>query len=129
MEGEEVDIKKFKVIIAGSRDFDDYQLLKSKVDKILSNKRKTHQIIIISGTARGADRLGERYAKESGFEPPIKMPADWDKYGKKAGHIRNQEMLDIADAVIVFWDGKTPGSKNMISITQKSKKPLRIILF
>lgn len=119
---------KFKVIIAGSRDFIDYELLKTKVDKILSNKFGTHVISIVSGTARGADKLGERYAEEKGFTT-IKMPADWEKYGKKAGHLRNQEMLNIADAVIVFWDGTSNGTKNMISITKKSQKPIRVILF
>ena len=69
-----------KVIIAGTRDFDNYELLKQKMDKILAGKvRNNEEIIIISGTARGADKLGERYAREKGYKIE-RYPANWDKH-------------------------------------------------
>ena len=77
-----------KVIIAGSRDFYDYNMLKQFCDKVLCNIKN---IEIVSGTAGGTDRLGERYAKENGYKL-TKFPADWNKYGKPAGYIRNEQM-------------------------------------
>lgn len=109
----------FKVIIAGTRDFADYKLLKEKCDAILSNRRDDSNIVIVSGTARGADRLGERYARERGYRIE-RYPADWDRDGNSAGPIRNAKMADNANALIAFWDGKSRGTKNMID-TAKAK--------
>lgn len=123
-------IKKpiYKIIIAGGREFSDYQLLKEKVDNIISEKRKRFQIVIISGKARGADSLGERYANENAFNI-MEFPADWDKYGKKAGYMRNTEMAENADALIAFWDGKSKGTKHMIDIATNKNLPIRIIRY
>ena len=119
----------FKVIIAGGRDFDDYNMLKTHCDKILSNKRNNgYRIIIISGTARGADTLGERYAKEKGYEV-LRFPADWNTYGKRAGYIRNKEMAENADACICFWDRISNGTRHMINIAKEKRLPLRIITY
>lgn len=117
----------FRVIIAGSRDFDNYQLLKSKCDQLLSNKKNEH-IVIISGTARGADALGERYAHERGYEL-IQMPADWEKYGKSAGYKRNVAMSEQADALIAFWNGTSRGTGHMIQIAKDRGLPYRIIRY
>jgi|LFRM01.2.fsa_nt_gb hypothetical protein len=70
-----------RVIIAGSRDFNDYELLKNKVNRILSNYQ-SQSIEIVSGGARGADRYGERFAKEYDYRLK-RFPADWNAYGKK----------------------------------------------
>ena len=120
--------EKFRVIIAGSRGFNDYNLLEEKCDFLLSEKVKTHDIVIVSGTARGADKLGERYARERGYELEA-HPADWDKYGKSAGYRRNQEMAEVADAVICFWDGTSKGTKHMIDIAKEKKLMLRVIQY
>lgn len=118
----------YKIIIAGGRDFMDYNLLKEKVNKILQEKRVTHKIVIISGCARGADTLGVRYASENIFDVD-KYPADWDKYGKKAGYMRNVEMAENADALIAFWDGKSKGTKHMIDIATERNLPIRVIRY
>ena len=68
--------QKFKVIIAWSRTFKRYDLLKLKLNRILANV--VDEIVIISGTAKGADKLGEKYANEMGYEIML-FPADWDK--------------------------------------------------
>jgi hypothetical protein len=68
---------------------------------------------IVSGTAQGVDRLGEKWAEANNI-PVTKMPGDWNKYGKAAGPIRNSEMAKYCDAALVIWDGNSPGSKNMI---------------
>jgi hypothetical protein len=114
-----------KVIIAGSRDFDDYELLKEKCDAILKNQK---DVEIVSGGARGADRLGERYAEDMGF--PIKrFPADWDTHGRAAGMIRNADMATYGDALIAFWDGRSTGTSGMISLARKKELKYRIIRY
>ena len=116
-----------KVIIAGTRDFDNYELLKQKMDKILAGKvRNNEEIIIISGTARGADKLGERYAREKGYKIE-RYPANWDKYGKRAGYIRNEQMAKVADACVCFWDEQSKGTKHMIDLAKQYKLALRVI--
>lgn len=117
--------KIFKVIIAGGRDFNNYNLLKSKCDNILANKiEEGYTIIVVSGTAKGADTLGERYAKERGYHIQ-RFPANWD-LGKKAGYIRNKEMAQNGDALIAFWNGSN-GTKHMIDLAKKHSLPTRVI--
>ena len=108
-----------KVIIAGTRDFNDYAFLKKNVDYFLQGiNPNNEEIEIVSGNARGADKLGERYAKEHNL--PVKLfPANWDKYGKQAGYLRNQEMANYSDVLIAFWDEKSKGTKHMIDIAKK----------
>ena len=116
-----------KVIVAGSREFDNYILLKRKLDYYLQN-HTSKQIIIISGGAKGADKLGEKYAKENNIRLRV-VEADWDRLGKQAGYLRNVEMAEYATHCIVFWDGKSKGSKHMIDIAGKYKLRTVVINF
>lgn len=116
-----------KVIIAGPRTFNDFDFLEEKALEILSDFN-LEQIEIVSGTARGADRLGERLAIKHNLYLKY-YPADWNLYGKSAGYIRNEEMAKYADICIVFWDGKSKGSKHMIDIAKKYKLKLFIIRY
>lgn len=85
-------------------------------------------IEIVSGGCRGADKLGERYCDERGFL--LKMfPAEWDKYDKSAGWVRNEKMAEYADFLIVFWDGKSKGTRNMIEIAKKHRLPVRVVRY
>ncbi len=104
----------FKVIIAGGRTFNDYVLLCKICDFMLQNKTN---IEIVSGTANGADKLGERYAAERGYLLK-QMPADWDKYGKAGGYKRNAEMAKYGNALIAFWDENSKGTKHMIDLAK-----------
>lgn len=109
-----------KVIIAGGRDFDNYVLLLESV--ISSNFDITE---IVSGGARGADLVGELLASD--LEIPLtRFPADWTKYGRAAGPIRNSEMANYADALIAMWDGESSGTKNMIA--QATKQGLGVYI-
>ena len=112
-----------KVIIAGSRGFNDYEKLCTVCNFTLSNQS---EIEIVSGTARGADKLGEKYAKEKGYSIK-KFPPNWDKFGKSAGYKRNAQMAEYADALIAFWDGKSKGTKHMIDLASKNKLKIRVI--
>mgnify|MGYP003135264608 CR=1 FL=1 len=122
----------FKLIVAGSRTFaptdSDAAEFLSKLDKQLSNKAKTHQIVIVSGTAAGADRFGEYYAKLRGYTVE-RYPADWATHGKSAGYKRNVRMAKVADALTTFWDGESRGTKHMIDIAQSHNLPTRTINF
>ena len=97
-----------KVIIAGTRDFNDYHAVKSTVARTCWDLTE-----VVSGGASGADALGEEYARHNGI--PVKIfKADWSQHGKAAGPIRNREMATYADALIAFWDGVSKGTMNMI---------------
>jgi predicted Rossmann-fold nucleotide-binding protein len=96
------------VIIAGSRNFTDYETLK---EAIKESGFQIHQIV--SGGANGVDALGERYAKENGIDLVV-FKADWDKWGKAAGPKRNKHMAEYADALIALYDGESKGTTNMI---------------
>ncbi len=100
--------------------------MRDKCDTILSAKRQDSNIVIVSGTARGADRLGERYARERGYEIR-QFPADWLNDEKKAGPIRNAKMADNADALIAFWDGTSRGTKNMIDTARRKGLAVRVV--
>jgi ABC-type enterochelin transport system substrate-binding protein len=114
-----------KVIIAGGRNFNDYNKLRESCDNILVNQK---DVEIVSGTAAGADTLGERYAQEKGYEVK-KFPAQWDLYGKSAGYKRNQQMAEYADGLIAFWDGKSRGTKHMIDIATNKGLKVRVIRY
>ena len=116
----------FKVIIAGSRGFSNYKLLREQSNKFLREKRKTSNIIIVSGHARGADTLGEKYAQDEGFALEI-YPAQWKKLGKQAGYRRNEQMAEVADALIAFWDGSSKGTKHMIDIMNEKNLLVRVV--
>ena len=108
----------YRVIIAGSRSFNDYELLREQCLSILQEKMRTHRVVIVSGHARGADSLGERFANE--FRLPFELhPAKWRLLGKAAGMVRNAEMAKCSDALIAFWDGESRGTRHMISFARK----------
>ncbi len=110
-----------KTIIAGSRDGVVYN------DIVEAVKESGFDIsVVISGAARGADRFGERYAKENNIEIE-QYPADWNQYGKSAGYIRNSQMANVADALIAIWDGTSKGTKNMINTAEK--KGLKVFVY
>ena len=105
-----------KVIIAGSRTFSDYKLLATVCDHMLQNQE---HVEIVSGKAKGADKLGELYAEDKGYEvKPFK--AHWSQFGDAAGPIRNKAMAEYADALICFWDGQSKGSLNMIQVARSA---------
>lgn len=118
--------KMFRVIVAGSRTFTDYELMKEKLDLVLKN---IEDITIVSGTARGADTLGERYAAERGYSV-LRFPADWDRYGRRAGYLRNVQMSENAEALVAFMPhGGSRGTQMMIDIANQKDMPTRVFYF
>ena len=112
-----------KVIVAGSRNFNNYELMRKRLDYYFSNITP----VIICGEARGADTLGRKYAEEHNYLIES-YPADWSK-GKNAGYIRNEQMADVASAAICFWDGKSKGTEHMINTMKKLNKPVKVVKF
>lgn len=113
------------IVIAGSRDYNNFKEAKKFIDFCISKIKKENTLIFVSGGCSGADMLGERYAKEKGYKVE-RYPAEWDKYGKSAGSKRNKKMAEISDYVICFWDGKSKGTKSMIDFAKQLNKPIRI---
>lgn len=118
-------IKDFnRIIVAGSRTFNNYNCLNDKLNYFLKNLHPN--VLIISGTARGADSLGEKFAKLNSYNL-IKMPALWNIFGKYAGHMRNIEMAKYATHAVLFWDYKSRGTYDMIEICKTMSIPHKII--
>lgn len=103
-----------KLIVAGTRTFNNKELLFQTLDDI----RKTLKVTeIVSGCAKGADSLGELYAETRNI-PIKKFPADWEHHGRKAGPMRNRQMAEYGDALVIFWNGKSSGTRNMWQIAE-----------
>lgn len=113
----------YKVLIAGSRGFKDYVKFKHYVDKFLQSFDWS-EMMIIEGGALGTDRMAWSYAKEKGIAVQT-VKADWDKEGKRAGMIRNRQMGEMATHAIIFWDGESKGTKNMIDVCEELGVKLR----
>lgn len=114
-----------RVVVAGCRDYNNYEQAREFIEICICKTKKENDIVFLSGDCHGADALGIRYAKESGFKTEH-YPAQWQKYGKSAGPKRNEIMAQRCDFVICFWDGKSKGTKSMIDLAQKYQKEIRI---
>jgi hypothetical protein len=110
-----------KLAIIGSRTFNNYELLYDYLEEHLNTTT-----MVVSGAARGADSMGERWAKENGIKTLI-SPAEWDKYGKRAGYIRNEDIIKNCDFCIAFWDGVSKGTMHSVSLCKKYNKPVTVI--
>lgn len=119
------------IIVAGSRDFNDYSLLEKCLLEYIQDPQNT---TIISGTAKGADRLGEEFALNHNIRL-IRCPADWKRFGKAAGYKRNEEMAILSKAneetgvLFAFWDGESRGTEHMISLAGRHGLEIHIINF
>ncbi len=117
-----------KIIIAGSRTITDYDIVDRAVFQALFSWKKLYTDIteVFSGCARGVDILGEQWTVKYGKQLLL-YPADWNKYGKKAGYLRNEKMAKHADGLVAIWDGKSKGTKHMINIAKK--KGLKVYVY
>ena len=109
------------LIIAGSRTFTDYQLL----CQTLAPERQ-HITQVLTGGARGADQLGYRWAWKHAIRHQL-FRADWERFGKSAGVRRNFQMAQAGDMLLAFWDGRSAGTRHLISCMQQLGKPVVVI--
>jgi predicted Rossmann fold nucleotide-binding protein DprA/Smf involved in DNA uptake len=114
---------KKTLAVVGSREFRDYAALERALDE-----RKGTFGTIVSGGARGADALAERYARARKLNLVVLRP-DWDKHGRGAGLRRNTDIVARADSVVAFWDGKSPGTRDTIEKAEKAGKPVTVVRF
>lgn len=116
-----------KLIIAGSRTVMKYSVVDTVVSQALAEWAGTGVIVeeVVSGTARGADLLGEEWARRHGIRIK-RFPANWNAHGRAAGIIRNREMAEYADALVTVWDGSSPGTKNMIAEMRRRGKLVHV---
>lgn len=112
-----------KVIIAGSRTFEDYRLLEKTLDQMYSEP-----IEVVCGGAHGADNFGRLWAAKKGYEVKTFIP-QWQQEGKQAGFNRNVEMADYCDEAICVWDGESKGTAHMIRIVEGLGKPCHVLRF
>lgn len=121
-----------RIIVAGSRNFNNYSLLEQSLMDYIAGNFDPNEIEIISGGARGADSLGERFARECQLKLK-RFPADWDRYGKSAGYLRNAEMADYAKqktgVLFAFWDGQSRGTQHMINLATTKGLEVHVVKF
>lgn len=112
-----------KVLVCGSRSWDDYDRLFDRLAKLPQDTQLIH------GGARGADSWAS-FAAESLFDPPpVEFRADWEAHGKKAGILRNLQMLEEKpDLVIAFWDGRSNGTRHTINEAHKRGITVEVVL-
>ena len=96
-----------KVVIVGTRTYPDLEQVRKYVRDLSPDD------IIVSGGAKGVDETAEGEARKIGMEV-ISVPAEWNKYGKRAGLMRNDIIVGMADCVVAFWDGVSRGTKYTI---------------
>ena len=115
------------IVICGSRHFTNYSVLSSALDDFLSIFQK-EEICIVSGGCRGADSLALQYAQDRSISY-LKYPADWKRFGKSAGIIRNFQMLEIANICFGFHDGVSRGTAHMLRISRKKNIRTEVYYF
>jgi hypothetical protein len=111
-----------RIAVVGSRDFDDFSLFVKIMDRLRYNKEID---AIITGGARGVDSMAEHYAEVNSI-PVIVHEAQWDKYGKGAGYIRNKLIWDDSDFGLAIWDGVSKGTKHSFDLAKKQNKQILI---
>jgi len=134
----------FKIIVAGGRNFHDFSVVVTYLDRLLRKRlQEGEELIIVSGAAPGVDKLGADWAHLNKIDVK-EFPAPWDdiegkpasqigvtisgkKYWKRAGHVRNKQMAEYADGLIAFWDGQSRGTSDMISQAKKHKLKVKVV--
>lgn len=114
-----------KIAIVGSRNFNNYEFFKDFINAYLDENPNV-AVHFVSGGAVGTDSMAEKYAQEERIPIEIFYP-DWETFGRKAGRMRNQEIVDSADELIAFWDGISPGTKTSIAFAKKKGIPYKVV--
>lgn len=109
-----------RMAIVGSRDFKRLDKVRQFVNHL------NYDIVVISGGARGVDQIAEKTAIDKGLRTMIFYP-QWDTFGKQAGFVRNREIVDHADELVAFWDGKSKGTAHSIKLARAKGIPVLVI--
>lgn len=114
------------IAIVGSREFDNYDNLRQVMYLLYPSPEMITSIV--SGGARGADKLAERFAAEHGLPVQV-FKADWDTWDVRAGYMRNITIVNTADEVVAFWNGKSKGTRHTIDLAEKNHKLREVVIF
>ncbi len=114
-----------KMTITGSRNYADYAQLVKECDLFIE-QFKLERVIVVSGGAKGADTLAERYARERQYAFELFKP-DWFRYGNTAGMRRNNDMARVATHGVMFWNGYSKGTKHMITLMRRLRRVVRVV--
>lgn len=106
---------KLKVAVVGSRSFQNSSFLSSVLDQL---REQVGDFTLVSGGARGADTLAATWALQRDLLITEHLP-DWSKHGRRAGIIRNRDVVDDADLLLAFWDGDSPGTAHVIEYARE----------
>lgn len=117
---------EFKLIVAGGRDFEDYETLSRVIFALADVELADKEISIVSGMAKGADALGYMFAHRNHVKV-YEYYADWNRHGKSAGMIRNKQMGNEANGLLAFWDGDSKGTGHMITYMKSLNKPVYLV--
>ncbi len=112
-----------KITVVGSREYKDMDFAKWTIYRLFDKRNRLDTLV--SGGARGIDQLAEQVVTDMGMVATIFRP-DWERYGKRAGFLRNELIINEVDHVLAFWDGKSKGTKHSIDLAIKANKPLDI---
>lgn len=116
------------LIVAGSREFNDYDFFSKSLKSYLEKHHAGQTVIFISGRARkGADAMVIKWCRLNGY-PWVEFPADWEKFGKSAGYIRNTEMAKVGKYLLAFWDGMSRGTEHMVNIAKRHRLTTHTVL-
>lgn len=120
---------KRKLLVCGSRGITDKDWIKSNIETYWYWNLACYKFpVMIEGEAKGVDSIAKEYAQENEWEIES-YPADWEKYGKSAGYIRNEIMVKAADEVLILWDGSSKGTKNDIDLCERYNKPYKVLIY
>lgn len=117
-------LRVFRLVVAGSRSFSDYDRLAADLDRLLALRLPAVEIVC-GGCPAGADALAVRYARERGLALRV-FPAAWRSFGRAAGPLRNEQMAQYGDALVAYWDGRSAGTASMVRCA--SARGLRVVL-
>lgn len=118
-------MSRYPIIIAGSREIQNYYLVASQLDKLIPFENR-NMIEIVSGCANGVDKMGEMWATTNDI-PVVQFPADCDTLGKRAGYVRNEDMAKYSKCLIAFWNGNSKGTKHMIDLAKKYNLIVKVV--
>ena len=118
-----------KLIVAGGRDFTDSSRMDAELKNLVLNGTLPDDVELVCGMARGTDITGFNLWYYHYKLPIHKFPADWKSEPRRAGFIRNEDMGDVADVLVAFWDGASRGTKHMIDYMTKLGKPVFIFRY
>ena len=125
-----------KLLVCGSRTIRDTTYIKGPTQWAKNqieaywywNLARYEDLTMIEGAAKGIDTIAKEYAQENGWKIE-EYPAEWKKYGRGAGYIRNELMVKAADEVLILWDGESRGTKHDIDLCEKYNKPYKVLIY